>query len=586
MIYPKAGGNQIEGSLEPGDEVIGVSGFVSPSSVSFSSSYTYNENPTSSRGGPKVLPSVAGFVDSLLRLLRGRPAPKPVAPAAPAPPTAPAVPAYVPVPAPAPASVPMPVSVPVPQYTPPPAPAVPQYYYNPQPAPAPVPVQMYAPQCPSGHVLTFSGFAYPDGYYNCDVCKNPGACAQGRWFCQFCSYDMCPNCRPPPEEAKSAVEAKAPVSIHKCEAGHDLEFSRFLYQCGRYICNRCRGTGVCSLGRWFCTGCSYDICPACRPAPAPKPGCAMGATCDAGHPLKFSFAPYQCGQYRCNVCRQGGYCCLGRWFCSTCSYDMCQNCKAAPDLRCPNKHQLRYQTSAAGIMSYACPFCMKTYTCHQGVLACEACMFYMCPDCVPSLSDTSRLTAALSGMMKATETEPLFCAAGHLMFYSYFYAPCCASYSCGKCSQTRATSDGRWLCFSCNANVCGGCHAPPKVSAADVTLHYLCPQGHMLFFTTYLPQGLTYSCPTCGKTKSCTGGVLSCSRCRYVKCPQCVPIQYTPGSSKLDPQGHPMMRLRVEGEQAREYYRCSRCGKCRMRGEAHHVCAFCNHNVCQSCLPS
>ena len=55
--------------------------------------------------------------------------------------------------------------------------------------------------CRNGHELILSNFEYPEGKYGCDKCGNGGFCREGRWHCDACTYDVCPNCYPVPRSA-------------------------------------------------------------------------------------------------------------------------------------------------------------------------------------------------------------------------------------------------------------------------------------------------------------------------------------------------------------------------------------------------
>jgi hypothetical protein len=142
-------------------------------------------------------------------------------------------------------------------------------------------------------------------------------------------------CEPQPltEEKCVVAYAKAthksePVTnsiVTMCNNGHKLCFSSFCYIAGDYSCNKCSKPGDCKAGRWFCLACEYDICQECRPAPENLAEDAR--MCDKSHFMTFSMIPYQSGEYyRCSTCYKAKLASNGRWWCPICSYDVCEVC--------------------------------------------------------------------------------------------------------------------------------------------------------------------------------------------------------------------------------------------------------------------
>ncbi len=93
---------------------------------------------------------------------------------------------------------------------------------------APAPAEVEEPQqenkepvgnvCPNGHdlVVSKSQVGYPGGYYMCASCQKVLQCSAGRWNCQTCGYDICPECKPivdvPEQEPEPAPESKLPLA--------------------------------------------------------------------------------------------------------------------------------------------------------------------------------------------------------------------------------------------------------------------------------------------------------------------------------------------------------------------------------------
>lgn len=97
-----------------------------------------------------------------------------------------------------------------------------------QPAPS-------VPRCKNFHPLKWSDKSYTGGVYVCDNCKSSFSCSGGRWSCDECSYDLCPNCKesgmtgvsypgmspPAPFIATDPSQAGGPATPTVCMGGHD-----------------------------------------------------------------------------------------------------------------------------------------------------------------------------------------------------------------------------------------------------------------------------------------------------------------------------------------------------------------------------
>eukprot|EP00829_Urostomides_striatus_P018690 TRINITY_DN687_c0_g1_i2.p2 TRINITY_DN687_c0_g1~~TRINITY_DN687_c0_g1_i2.p2 ORF type:complete len:238 (-),score=110.47 TRINITY_DN687_c0_g1_i2:17-730(-) len=183
-------------------------------------------------------------------------------------------------------------------------------------------IMQKATNCAKGHPLEWclDASGYTSGQYKCDCCGKSGSCTAGRFFCKFCKYDMCLDC-----------ESRDPKA--KCLKGHDLKWSCSGegYTANKFACDACKlGGRKCGPGRWNCKECHYDVCQICRPD--------ASATfnpfkeCPAKHELKWSCSAmgYPAPQFTCAKCSKDGKIGPGRFTCSECKYDICQECRPAP----------------------------------------------------------------------------------------------------------------------------------------------------------------------------------------------------------------------------------------------------------------
>lgn len=447
-------------------------------------------------------------------------------------------------------------------------PSYPQAPYNPQVTAPSFDVKKVT-ACSLGHPLEFAYYQYPGYFYNCNVCRTPKDYSQGRWFCTPCNYNICTTCKP-----MTVDEGKL---TQMCYHGHDLIFSKDINAYGQYVCNRCKNSGTCVIGRWGCKNCQYNICNACR---APPVSSSSGEPrCRFGHVLKYTFASFYNPYFSCSLCQRNDNCCSGRWYCDVCYSDTCNLCIPAPKLLCLNSHPLTYANVVPGAATYVCPFCQKVWMYNQGSLYCSICNFSMCPNCVPTLLSGAAKLAAKS----STDVDSVsFCNSGHALFYS-FSCVSGSTYSCKKCGKTGSSAIGRWLCFYCDYNLCGNCLAKPQIVPKSTGEDFLCNARHELVFSANSGRGTTYNCLKCGKMKSCAGGGFWCRKCKTAKCLQCIPVAYTPETGKFCTQGHPLVLSTAEREEKNEYFRCNGCGRGVVKTTPYYRCPICNYNVCNNC---
>lgn len=279
--------------------------------------------------------------------------------------------------------------------------------------------------CNNNHGLVWSidTEGYMAGRFSCDGCKQSSGCADGRWSCKACSYDICPKCKAAPPH-------------YLCAKGHILNWSTGTdgYMAGKFSCDECKKSNSCEAGRWSCKACSYDICPKCRPS-GPYPACGKS------HPLAWSTSTdgYMAGKFSCDGCKQSNSCEEGRWSCKECSYDICTKCRKPQYLVCKNNHGLAWSTNADGYMAgkFSCDICHKPSQCETGRWSCKPCGFDICVDC---------------------RSAPfLTCKTGHILAYSADGTGYVGGkYSCDKCHTSYPCEDGRYTC-SCQYDICPKC---------------------------------------------------------------------------------------------------------------------------------
>lgn len=118
--------------------------------------------------------------------------------------------------------------------------------------------------CFKGHLLWYSDYSYLSGQYNCNKCFTDENCKDKRWFCVQCEYDICPNCREPPEDAENYERTcnnghKMIRSKNRCASVESSEENVKEY----YRCSFCNKGKDVEDSRWWCPICNYDVCEEC-----------------------------------------------------------------------------------------------------------------------------------------------------------------------------------------------------------------------------------------------------------------------------------------------------------------------------------
>ena len=158
--------------------------------------------------------------------------------------------------------------------------------------------------CNFGHPLqyTTSDAGCSFSCYRCSRCGESSiACSQGRWACFPCNFSLCTKCAnmgmpvpgpmpypspapmpypvpgPMPYPGPSPMPYPMPGPIPRpmpapygstCPCGHQLMNTNSMagpYANGMYRCNRCGTIGYCSMYRFHCPTCPYDLCKTCKP---------------------------------------------------------------------------------------------------------------------------------------------------------------------------------------------------------------------------------------------------------------------------------------------------------------------------------
>ncbi len=169
-----------------------------------------------------------------------------------------------------------------------------------------------------------------------------------------------------------------------CQNGHTLGWTPAItpqYANGFYTCNCCGDVLPCGQNRWFCPSCSFDLCPACLPSPVRY----QYKVCTHGHPLVWVGANYPVPTYICDLCHGTFPCASFRWCCPTCQFDVCPTCMGT--LKCRQGHTLSWNNSVGKMYFgglYGCDKCRLSRSCPEGRWHCGKCNYDLCVFCAVS----------------------------------------------------------------------------------------------------------------------------------------------------------------------------------------------------------
>ncbi len=450
--------------------------------------------------------------------------------------------------------------------------------------------------CKRQHPLTWcmTMDGYMSGTFRCDICNKNCVCTNGRLNCSLCRYDICQNCM---KNLSPAKDLK-----HNCRKGHMLSWSNSNvgYSGFNYICDNCKASRMINDGRWNCMTCKYDICPSCRMAPS-SPAVFMTVTststgnkfkCSHGHLLEWSESSsgYMSSSFSCDCCKSSHHCNQGRWNCRSCKYDVCMNCRAAPEsakgskFSCRKGHQLVWSCSRDGYggSNFVCDNCKTSQSLCGGRWNCLSCKYDICSACRSGPGSSPFVTVTVSSCHAQQASSPFNCDKGHTVEWSCDQYPG-NSYICNVCKRSAKCSLGRWFCRGCHYDVCPSCRASPVANNCTQ-----CRNGHPLVWCTDL-MGYSYDnyvCDVCRTTHQCTSGRWNCRGCKYDLCPACrkpEPPAVTMASYTQCRNGHPLQWRAAWGGQVNCIYSCETCGKQTSSAAGMWNCSYCNYNVCPTC---
>lgn len=350
--------------------------------------------------------------------------------------------------------------------------------------------------------------------------------------------------------------------MQACKQNHPLSWTTEAagYAMGVFSCDGCHKSNQCGSGRWSCPGCKFDICPHCRPAPAPN------SICKKGHALTWctEAAGYAMGVFSCDGCRTSSQCGNGRWACKDCKYDICPKCNPPPKPHqfCKKNHPLIWTTDGAGYAMnvFSCDNCHKSNQCGTGRWFCKDCKYDICPNCRPSES-----------------AKPYQqCKKNHNLAWSTHADKYpMGVFSCDGCRTSSKCDAGRWNCKECGFDICTKCR-PAETKSYDT-----CKSNHPLAWTT---DGTGYamgvfSCDGCRSSSQCAGGRWCCPGCKFDICPKCRPAPI----HKKCKKNHPLAWNHESAGYAMGIFSCDNCHKSSQCSNGKWSCHECKYDICTNC---
>ncbi len=189
--------------------------------------------------------------------------------------------------------------------------------------------------CPSGHALAWSAMSnYAGGLYCCNQCGSNQPTANGRWWCQECQFDICPNCKsggsaPPPMPPMAPSQPLMGMSYPQPQPVMSVPYQQPMYMPQpsypqpSYVPMSYPQPAYSPVTVQVS---SYPGYPTGTAQVNPTPG---PLTCPSGHALLLSKTSvgYYNATFKCNVCLNQYSCLVQRWNCSKCKYDVCKHCR-------------------------------------------------------------------------------------------------------------------------------------------------------------------------------------------------------------------------------------------------------------------
>lgn len=329
------------------------------------------------------------------------------------------------------------------------------------------PAKGTAEACMNNHSLTYSD---PTTAFRCDLCREKRF--GERYSCNKCKYDVCTDCRGTNKSSTVSTAELRDVTKHdidECPKGHKLACKKATKIMRTLsFCSACGKVTRFIYDHWMCEPCAYYLCEECK-VPTVSKAIELNATtlrCTFNHALKFDYMVYPGNSYACDKCTRQSVCTKGRWRCPECNYDLCSICAPEP--------------------AYA-----------KG----EACQGISEP-VAPSVTTV--------------------CDSNHMLWFST-YSYLSGVFECNKCMSQKHCSDGRWLCFQCEYDICSWCRSPPQ----DATKYTkTCSSGHFMTLSSrrFNSEDEYYRCSYCRKLGRIEDSRWWCPICNYDICLDCIKI--------------------------------------------------------------
>ena len=384
--------------------------------------------------------------------------------------------------------------------------------------------------CINNHIVTYSEAKGP---FRCDLCRMQKS--GERYSCDQCKYDVCIICRRTTETSSIGKDNLKEVSKHDidtCPEGHKLECKKpddLISPLS--ICSACGRVAKFTYARWVCEPCAYYLCSDCK-VPTVSEAVELNATvlrCPFNHGLNFDYAIYPENYFACDRCERKAICTKGRWRCSLCNYDLCSYCAAPPiNFIEKNLYEGPSQPMATSVVTV--------------------------------------------------------CYNNHMLWYST-YSYLTGTYECNKCFRQWKCSNGRWLCFQCEYDICSTCRDPP--TDAEMYAH-TCSSGHFMILSSrkYNSEDEYYRCDYCRKLNQIKDNRWWCPVCNYDICLKCVKLSAkdieNPKPRKREERRCKNNHEFIKNKEGIKKFVCEEEGKL-MRNQVSYKCSKCGMIQCTEC---
>ena len=259
------------------------------------------------------------------------------------------------------------------------------------------------------HKLTF---LYSNTDWNCKECSNQFNNKHAKYYCSLCDFNLCENCftekRMYPlkefyhEQTKLQIY-KFPIHEHKliyCRT------SRFDDRITQWVCDICEKNYNYKIWSFYCTNCDYDICLKCAIKYIPKD-------------------------------------------------DLTSNIGIKTE---SHEHPLTYLMTD---LDWICLICLQSFD--KGIFPCYCCTFcdfYVCQDCIESLTDEEKYLFYNEGIKENVHEMKI-----KNEFHEHPLIYCMASKSrekekwkCNKCNEIYDMDIWGFYCSLCHFSLCYKCY--------------------------------------------------------------------------------------------------------------------------------